>query len=317
VDNAPLDLLLDLTADQAMRLEVARNRLGVRVATPQAVKRPNLRVYFLAVNQRTPALANPQLRQALAHAIDRESLLNAHFREHPPQGTAPALGPLHAALNGPYPAGSWACDPDAGAPRGKVKESLDLFDPDRAKSLFPKPGQEGHTNGPLRLLYPEGDPAVDAAMTHLAKQVRETLGVQLNPEPLPPGALRKRVEEEHTYDLAYYSYDFPDETYWLWPLLAEKGKQGRENYLAQGSVLKEPLPELFTDAGDRRDFAEVRKLTHAIHRLLYEQMPVIPLWQLDPLYAAPPVEVLEAPGIDGRLTFTTVERWRLKPRPGR
>src|SRR5262249_41609376 len=95
-----LDLALDLTAEQAHEL---REAPGVAVPLP----RPgglNRRIYFLAVNHRHPLLKKKDLRLALAQAIDREALLDAHFR-------GPLGKRVHRALNGPYPAGGWACEP--------------------------------------------------------------------------------------------------------------------------------------------------------------------------------------------------------------
>ena len=310
--SAPLDVLLDLTAGQAAALRLAGPRLGLEVPRPVESRRPNLRVYFLAVNHRTPALAHQELRQAIARAVNREELLDRHFREHPPKDSAPLLDHLHESLNGPYPAGSWACDPDAGRPRNKAKDnSLDLFDPELAKAQLSAVPEGVRPKQPLRLLYSNEDPAVDAAMKHLAEQVEKVLGFGLKREALRPEELRRRVEEENSYDLAYYSYDFPDETYWLWPLLAPTGPRGRANYLG---TVGDGFQQLFQEAAGLRDFEQVRKVTRVIHLQLCNQMPVIPLWQLDPLYAVPARSRLEAPGLDGRLVFTDVERWRLQPR---
>ena len=38
-------------------------------------------------------------------------------------------------------------------------------------------------------------------------------------KPVSPNDLRDVVERDHNYSLAYYHYDFPDDVYWLGPLL--------------------------------------------------------------------------------------------------
>src|SRR5262249_2823368 len=118
-----LDLALDLTADEAAALEQKKDRLVVGLPTAET---PNRRVWFLAVNHRVSVLANAHVRRALAHAINREKLLDDCFR-------GALQRRVHKAINGPYPAGSWACNP-APALRKEDKNSLDPHDPDLAAS---------------------------------------------------------------------------------------------------------------------------------------------------------------------------------------
>jgi ABC-type oligopeptide transport system substrate-binding subunit len=288
-----LDLALDLTAEEAAKLQRA-GRVKVDLPRPGA---PNRRVYFLALNQRRPLLANVKLRRALAYAINREKLLDDHFR-----------GGLkvHKALNGPYPAGSWACNPEL--KKDRDKDSLDLFDEARAKALAQEARDELRQPKPrLTLLYPAGDPRLAKAMEALRDQVRSATGVELELQPREdPHRLREEVEVSNAYDLAYYHYDFPDETYWLKPLLGSPGG-GRENYLgAQGGPALNQLQEAMA----RRHFAEVRKHTWLAHEQLLQEMPLVPLWQLDPLAALH--EDLEAVPFDPLLVFTDVDRWSVQ-----
>ncbi len=290
-----LDLALDLTAEEAAKLQ---NAPRVRVDLPRP-DTPNRRVYFLALNQRRAPLANVKLRRALAFAINREKLLDDHFR-----------GGLkvHKALNGPYPAGSWACNPELKKDRNK--DSLDIFDDARAKALAQEAMDELKLASPprLTLLYPSGDARLAKAMEALRDQVRAATKVELELKAPDPHDLRKEVEGSNAYDLAYYHYDFPDETYWLKPLLGSPGAE-RENYLgAQGGPALNQLQEAMA----RRQFAEVRKHTWLAHEQLLQEMPLVPLWQLDPLAALS--EDLQAVPFDPLLVFTDVDRWSVQRR---
>ena len=114
--------------------------------------------------------------------------------------------------------------------------------------------------------------------------------------------MREAVEQTHDYELAYYCYDFPDESYWLKPLL------GGENYLGYTG----PLLGKIESATTLRHFSQVQKYAHAIHRQLLEvEMPLIPLWQLDPLIAVRKGRV-EMPPIDPQALFTRVEEWHVR-----
>jgi hypothetical protein len=62
-----------------------------------------------------------------------------------------------------------------------------------------------------------------------------------------------------------------------------------------------------------RDFTKVKRYAHDIHDRIYEQMPFIPLWQLDTHLAFHNTLMLP-PDIDPLLIFTDVENWRLEKR---
>jgi hypothetical protein len=128
--SGDMQLLLDLPTTRIKLLENDANGLRgvVKVHTLRS-----RRVWFLAVNHRDKRLQSDELRKAIAHAIDREKILNDWFRDgyHDDSGK-----PVHRVLNGPYPAGSWACDP--GLPADPYKPAL-------AKTMTA--GQEGKRSG--------------------------------------------------------------------------------------------------------------------------------------------------------------------------
>ena len=76
-------------------------------------------VYFLAVNQRKPSLASAAVRRAIALGLDRQGLLDRHFRA----GTK-----YHSSSNGLFPRESWAACP---APRVPAE----IYNADSARSL--------------------------------------------------------------------------------------------------------------------------------------------------------------------------------------
>jgi len=280
VKEAPhFDLILDLTAKEAAALRKEAPTFSVN-APPAAV--PNRRVYFLAVNHRNFVLANAAFRRALAYAVDRTALLDECFREK--------KGELHAPLNGPYPAKSWAANPGL-APRN-VED---------AKAEMSKAGLREIPT--LSLKYPLGDPAVKDAMEKLCAGMKDSLGVKLTPMGESGEQLRKDVEDTHNYDLAYYHYDYPDDVYWLGPLL----EPARDNYLDYHGA----LTGMVRDESRQRYFGEVRARAHELHdRFFNQEMPFIPLWQLDPLAFVG--NGVAAPPFDPLLVFTDAEQWKLK-----
>jgi ABC-type oligopeptide transport system substrate-binding subunit len=292
-----LDVALDLSAAEAAAL---RGKAGGVV--PKAA--PNRRVYFLAVDHTKRELSNANLRLALARAIDREKLLDDHFR-------GPLKREAHKALNGPYPAGSWACNPDLTSRADRA--SLDPYDPDRARSKFKQALTELRQAGvALELKYPTGDPDLEEAIGALCKQVEAVFDgkLKLAPKGRSPWQLRDDVEVRRDYELAYYHHDFLDGTFWLMPLLGPSGPKHRgRNYLGYAG----PLVGRARAAASWRNFERLRQHAHALHRdFLNSEMPFVPLWQLDPLLAYR-ANVKVVP-FDPLRVFTDVEQWRLEGR---
>jgi ABC-type oligopeptide transport system substrate-binding subunit len=291
-----MDLVLDLTAKEADELRQQADSLQVTAPLPSAAV-PNRRIYFLAVNQNR--LKDAAVRRSLALAINREKLLNEHFR-------GPLKGQVHKALNGPFPAGSWACSP--GLSNRQDRASLDLFDFEKARALSQQAPVRKAAESPLKLKYPEGDPVLAEALKALCDQVKEATGLMVELVPCDPCRLREDVEQTQSYDLAYYHYDFPDETYWLWPLLGPTGRAAADNNLL--NFRDKNIQPLLQEAMAYRDFAQVQKRLRKVHEFLSSEMPLIPLWQLDPLLAYH--HDVKPDLLDPVLVFTNIEEWRLQ-----
>lgn len=291
-----LDLVLDLQAGEAQELLKLRRTEGLPVEVPllsSAV--PNRRIYFLAINNHK--LSDVNLRRALALAINRESLLEKHFR---------AGLKLHRVINGPFPAGSWACNEKLN--NRPNKKGLDLFDPIEAKNR--SEGLEKPAG--LKLKYPQGDPVLDEAMKELCKQVKDAIEVELERLPCDPYDLRRDVEETQDYDLAYYHYDFPDEGYWLAPLLGPPPHGDEKRFENIFRFKHKDIETLLEGTVSFRNFAEVQRHQWQIHELLDKEMPFIPLWQLDPLLAYR--RDVEPNGLDPCQVFSNIEEWRVHSR---
>lgn len=293
-DQDVLDMALDLSPEQGAAV---KDRGAVLLAPPSP---RNHRVYFLAVNHRHPVLQNAAVRRALAYAINREQLLDDYFRK----GLRPGY---HKALNSPYPAGSWALNP---APGRKEGTSLDPFDPALARGLLAQEAKAVRRPITLSLKYPAGEDHLAGAMNALAEQVKEyTNGeIVLQVKDVDPHALRDEVEGAHTYELAYYHYDYPDETFWLGPLLGPRALPQGGNYLGyQGEAgLRVQNALAF------RDFSELQKEARKTDEKLRAEMPLIPLWQLDPLIALRS-HVKTVP-FDPWRVFTDIDHWQLDRR---
>jgi ABC-type oligopeptide transport system substrate-binding subunit len=284
-------LVLDLRTPQIE--ELANAKSGVRGL--QVYTLSNRRVYFLAVNHRRQELQSPDLRRAIALAIDRERILDATFR-----APIDSLRKPHRPANGPYPPGSWACDKTVPA---------DLFDRAQAgvrAKLAKRP------SGPLELKYPADLPEVADACRQIKEQVLQHAGIEISLKPCPAPELRKAVIDDHDYQLAYWHWDHADDTYWLWPLFDPNAAgPGGSNFLGR---VDPALENLFRKAMQYREFSEVQRLTRMIHRQLQDAMPLIPLWQLD-THVAVDQRLKLLPGrerLDPLHLFSHAELWKLE-----
>jgi ABC-type transport system substrate-binding protein len=301
--NAPkhfLDLLLDLTPEEAAKIKDQGPATGFRLTVPDGTNDvPNRRVYFLAINHRKPELQSVEFRRALTMAINREKLLDDCFRG--------SLGShVHKPVNGPFPAGSWANNPDPDLAHGPVnKKSADAFNPiGAAAKLKDLINKDPRFRAPaLSLKYPGDDHFLEKAIPALAEQIEKTLpDVKITPEKVNPWSLRDQVEKTHDFDLAYYHYDFPDNTLSLWPLFG-----GEDNAFGYRDAT---MTGLLGESVKFCDFEEVQKRARSLHRLFGENVPLIPLWQLDPIHAIHK-DVQTVP-FDRHLVFTDIELWRLE-----
>jgi peptide/nickel transport system substrate-binding protein len=264
----------------------------------------NRRVYFLAVNHRVPALANPDLRRALAHAIARDKILQDCFRS---SGEA---AKLDIPLSGPFPAHCWAWCPPPRVPD-------DPYQPELARSLAKKVGQTS-SQLELSLKYPAGAPGVKEACAAIAEQVTKLFAdanvkITLTLVPLAPQEMRAALQSRD-YELAYHHWDFADDNYWLWPLFdphPDALRPGGSNFLGYDNDAK--LQTLLRSAMSHRQFSAVRDIQHSIHAHLYERMPFIPLWQLSRTSAVH--SSLSAPMLDPQRPFANILDWRISPAP--
>ncbi len=303
---------LDLVPDVPLELVSAmRKTANVTVSAPL----PSRRIYMLAVNHRRPNLDSAPLRRALAQAIPRDKILKDFFRHD--------LGDkVHQPLCGPYPTGSWACPPRKSEESDKADT---LFNLTSAKAAM-RQAKKDKLN--LNLKYPMGDPSVQKAMEFLKKHLETELpGLSIELKPVTLDILREDVAKDHDYDLAYYWHDYPDPTFWLWPILDPRSVQvGGPNFLGYtGGGGK--LEQLCRNALNHRNFKNVQEQTHTIHSVFVQQeMPFIPLWQLDRFLAySSSVQILDGtrqlnltgttPEIDPLRVFGTVESWRVNRTP--
>lgn len=268
----------------------ALKKVGYRIQSFPATRR----VHFLAVNHRVAALANTDLRKALAHAIDRVRILKEVW-----QGAG-------QPLSGPFPAHCWAA---ARPPR----VPSDPHHPELARSLAKKAAGRKLR---LTLKHADDDPDWTRACALLAKDVTTFLGdaglaLDIEPAPITPRQLQTDLDQRQ-FELAVCHYDFPDERFLLWPLFdphPDAVRPGGSNFLGYDSDAK--LQSLLRASLAQRHFPALQEVQHNLHVHLYERMPLIPLWQLPVHHAFQPG--LDLGTVDPLRVFANVREWKWSP----
>ncbi len=285
-EEGTLHFVYDLLPEHAAQLS-QQGRQVVKLQTPS--------VYYLCLNYQVPELKNVDLRLAMAHAIDRKMILDTYFRKGGQSAD-------HAALNGPFPPGSWACDPKT--PEYNTAQSATFLtkakDSIKANNL--------HWPLDLTLLYPDRDPAAERACQEIKTQIGQ-LGVELRLTPVAPDEFYDRVVNQQKFDLVYWRHDFQDETFWIWPMLDPKDQQpGGGNFM--GYYPDQDLADLFNKLKTHKAFTQIRQIMRDIHHTMSRSAVVIPLWRLDTYVAVNPR--LNKPKMDPLAPLERAETWRLE-----
>jgi ABC-type oligopeptide transport system substrate-binding subunit len=255
-------------------------------------------VQFLAVNHRKPSLASVSVRRAIAHALDRQALLNKYFPAEP--------GKYHSTANGIFPHESWA---NAPAPRVPAE----LYQAEQARSFARKAKKESGTLD-WTLKYPAGDPRVKAVCEAIGRAIvavfqEAEIKAEVQVQGLPVHALRKAIHERD-YDLLYTSAENLDDPVRLalfFDRQEDATRPGGSNILGYDNDVN--LHDLLRAARQHRQFSTVQENMRAIHVYLAETMPLIPLWQLDTHVLVHPS--LRTPPLDPRAVFANIRQWKI------
>jgi peptide/nickel transport system substrate-binding protein len=116
-------------------------------------------VYVLALNTKHPALAKPEVRQAISYAIDREAINSGLYDD----GCQPSVQP--------YPEGYWAYNPEA------TVEKYGSHDLDRARELL---AAAGYPNG-FELSIGAGAVSTYTSLLEVIQAQLGEVGIKVNP----------------------------------------------------------------------------------------------------------------------------------------
>jgi peptide/nickel transport system substrate-binding protein len=177
IEKGDADIAVDLTPDQVAA--VAANKDIAIMNVPRAA------LDYLALNLKTPALANPKVREALRYLVDYKGMVDTFLK---------GQAKIHQAF---WPSGFWA----------SLTDTPYSFDPTKAKALL---AEAGFPNG-LELTL---DAANSSPGANIAQAVQATMaqgGVKVNILSAEQKAvITKYRARQHQMLLIYWGPDYMD-----------------------------------------------------------------------------------------------------------
>ncbi len=233
----------------------------------QIENRDPFNVLYLGLNQAVPELADLRVRQAIAHAIDKDAVISQSM----PEGSTAATQFM----------------PDIVTGFSDDVETYD-YDPDRARELLAEAGQSDLS---IDFVYPTGVsrpymPSPEDTFVALRSQL-EAVGITVNPVALPwsPDYLdRIQGSPDHGLHLLGWTGDYNDPDNFVGVFFGtEKNEWGFDN------------PELFSALAAARELPDADEqgpAYEAINDQIMEFLPGVPL-------ASPVPSLAFAPEVEG------------------
>jgi peptide/nickel transport system substrate-binding protein len=231
----------------------------------EMVSRPPFTILYLAFNQAIPELQDPQVREALSYAIDKDALISQVL----PEGTEKATQFMPPSVNG------WNAD----------VTTYD-YDPDRARELLAEAGYDESNPLELTFNYPVNVsrpymPDPEQIFTVLSSQLTE-VGVETTPQSNEWGEYLDLITggTDHGIHLLGWTGDYNDTDNFLGVFFGQESAEwGFDN------------PELFealTSAREVADLDEQTQLYSDINEQVAEFIPGVPLAHPAPTLAFDP-----------------------------
>ena len=257
---------------------------------------------FFAMNTQRGVLKDKRVRQAISYALNRQEMLEAFFQ---------SKGRL---ISGPFPPTSWAYNLD-------VKPLP--FDLARAKALFAAAGLQDKNNDGI-LETPDGKPLTLSFAVPLAGESEmikrvvlafqgylETAGIKVDLKFMDWLVWKKKVLEDHDYDVTIASWSFDDASNITSLFHSSSAKPWGNNFV----MFQSPeVDSLLTEADATNDFDKRRAIYHKLHSILADEAPYTYLWTL--MHHAAHNSRLTGVRVEPFSFFKYIASWHLEPENG-
>ncbi len=233
----------------------------------QKFRYPSFGFTYLGYNLLNPLFSDKQIRQALAHAINKKEII------------AGVLLGYGTPCTGPFPPESWAYNPD-------VKDYD--YNPKTAQALFAALGWEKNAEGRLTkngqrfaftVLVNQGNDARLKAAQIIKEQLKK-VGIEMNIKVLEWQAMLHDFIDKKKFEAVIMGWALsrdPD-LYDIW--FSAKTKEGEFNFI---SYKNEEVDRLLIEGRQTFDIEKRKRIYHRIHAILAEEQPYAFLYVPDAL----------------------------------
>lgn len=277
IDHVPADHLAALAKNSELKI----GRYG----------QPKL--HQIAIDGRNPALRNRTLRRGISYAIDRKTLLEETLLKR-------GADDQNAVSDGPFPKGSYA-DAPAVKPLG--------YDPLLAKMLVAAARKE-MGGGPIKLkfAYP-AIPEAQAVAPRIAEALRK-IDLEIDLVERPESDLEEELRSGRRFDLAYRALTCAEPVTDVGPILCP-GYDAAPNTNALESVPSPRSLELLLRLERASEMPSANGLVVMLDRESRDELPILPLWQLEDHYAWR--TRLKGPADTADRLYQGLESWEIEP----
>ena len=249
---------------------VPPDRLAEVAANPafQVGKYAKPSLHRIAIDGRNPVLRNRNLRRALSYAIDRRTVLEDVLLKHPSDEA-------NLASDGPFPKGGYADAPG-------VKPLP--FDPGLARALAVAAHKELNVSGAIKLRfeYPN-TPEARLAAPAIAQAFRAA-GLEVVAEEKSESELETELRSGRRFDLAYRASRCDEPVVDAGPLVAP-AYDAPPSTDPLGSVASPRILQLLLELERAPEWPTARGVVIEIDRECRDELPALPLWQVEEHYA--------------------------------
>lgn len=253
--------------------------------------RPNL--HRIALDGRNPLLKNRSLRRGIALAIDRKTILEETVLKRP-------IDANNLPSDGPMATDSYANSPDVPA------YAYDML---LARMLVAAGKAEMKINSvKLRLEYP----AVAEAQAAVPKIVEalKNAGVDVTAEEKSESEMEEALRAGRKFDMAYRVSKCVEPVWEIGPMLCP-GFDSPSETDGLSAIASPRIMQLLLQLEHAQDWTSAQELVRQIDRECHDELPVIPLWQLQDYYAYR--TRLKGPADTADHLYQGIDQWQIEP----
>ncbi|WP_169979256.1 ABC transporter substrate-binding protein [Tautonia rosea] len=277
LESVPLDRINELETDP--EIQIGRYRAP--------------RMHWIALDGRNVLLRNRSLRRGLSFAINRVELLQERVLRAP-------LNETSIPSDGPFPVGSPADDPEV--------PPL-THDPILSRMLVRAAKQEMGVDAiELTFAYP-AIPTARAVASKLVDAFADA-GVSLTAVERPQSDLESELRQGARFDLAYRVAPINDPILEIGPVLCP-GYAAPPQADGLGALASTRILQLLLQLEQVQDLPSAREQLLTIDRETRDELPILPLWQLEERFAWR--TRLTGPSHEVDELYEGIESWTIEP----